>query len=286
LRDLPVEILSVDLTDIPSLRSSLAGIAYLFHIAGRTKARTGAQFLHDNVTVTRALLRAATAVSGLRKFCHVSSLTAVGPSPDGLPVTEQTPPSPITAYGFSKLEAEKACHAFSHELPIVIIRPPAVYGPRDRDVLEMFRWIRRGIAPIMGPREKTLSLLHVHDLARGLLTAALDERTTGETYFITDGIRHSYEDLIAIISRLLNTTPRFLPIPSPLVYAAACVSECISWFGSRPPVLNLDKVRDLLAAHWTCSSERFERLTGFVPSVPIEAGLEATLAWYRHHRWL
>lgn len=286
LRGLPVERLHVELTDPRALRPILRDADYVVHIAGRTKARRREEFYRDNVIVTRSLLSAAADSRALKNFCHVSSLTVVGPSPDGRPLTEEASYSPITAYGFSKMQAEEVCREFAGRLPIVILRPPAVYGPRDRDILEIFRWVRRGIAPVMGSSGKTLSLIHVTDLARGLVLALTSAVTPGKTYFISDGVLRSYRELIGILAGFLRVKPRFLRVPAPFLQVAACVSECWSWLGSAPPVLNLDKVRDLLAPHWICDSNLLRAETGFEAEIPIEAGLRATWEWYTAHGWL
>jgi len=286
LQNLPVLIRTVDFVDVETLSRVLADADYLFHVAGVTKARNTREYRIGNVDTTRALLDASEKSGRLRKFCFVSSLTASGPSNDGRPRREDDPHAPITAYGRSKREAEEVCRDVRGLVPSVIIRPPAVYGPRDRDILEMFRWVQRGIAPIMGPRQKTLSLIHVTDLARGIVEATLSDRTTGNTYFIANQQPYAYTDLLTLAAEILGKNIAFLKIPTPLIYATAAVVQVVSGLTSQAPILNLDKVRDLVAPHWTCDSGRLRADIAFSERIPIEEGFRSTIRWYQSQRWL
>ncbi len=178
------------------------------------------------------------------------------------------------------------CLEFGDRIPTVILRPPAVYGPRDRDILEMFKWVNRGIAPIMGARHKTLSLIHAADLSRGIVDATLSEKTQGNTYFIANRTPYAYSDLINLSSQILGKRVVYLPIPTPIIYVTAAMVQFASFLTSQAPVLNLDKVRDLIAPHWTCNAGRLQADTGFTERIPVEEGFRTTIRWYRDHRWL
>ena len=286
VRKLPVEIRAVDHTDPRALAPLLLEADYILHVAGVTKARTREEYRRGNVDSTTSLLEAALHAPRLKKFCFVSSLTVAGPSIDGTPVNDASPPAPITEYGRSKQEAEEVCRRYTGRLPIVVVRPPAVYGPRDRDILEMFRWIKRGLAPIVGSREKTLSLIHAADLGSALLTALESANTAGKTYHVSDGIIHHYTELLEISADLLQAHPLTLSIPDPFVYASAALAQGFSTLLGKPAVLNIEKVKDLLAPHWVCDGSRFVRETGFKPRIGIQEGLASTLEWYRTNGWL
>jgi len=274
------------LLDERALASATTNADYVVHIAGVTKAKNTREYRVANVDTTRAILSASQKSGKLKKFCLISSLTASGPSPDGIPRREEAHNAPITAYGRSKLEAEHVCNEFRGSLPTVILRPPAVYGPRDRDVFEMFKWINRGVAPIMGPRKKTLSLIHSADLARGIVDATLSDKTIGKTYFIANENPYAYTDLVSLAAEILGRKVTFLPIPIPIIYAAATIVQLASWFTSQTPVLNLDKVRDLITPHWICDIERLRSDIGFVEQISIAEGFRSTIRWYQDHRWL
>src|SRR5581483_8675949 len=156
-----------DLADRAALRNAVRGVDRVYHVAGLTKARREADYFTVNHLGTVHLLQACLEVNpALRRFVLVSSQAAAGPVWAGRPVTEHDPPRPVSAYGWSKLRAEQAALACSPLLPITIVRPPVVYGPRDRDTLLVFRAARFGLVPRLGPLA-CLSIVHVDDLVRG-----------------------------------------------------------------------------------------------------------------------
>lgn len=286
LEGLPVEVLETNLLDSHSLQPIAQGADYIFHIAGITKAKHQKDFFEGNVAATKSLLEAAKNNTRLKKFCLVSSLTAAGPSKDGSPLDEESPCNPITAYGRSKLEAENICRSYSHNIPIVIIRPPAVYGPRDQDILEIFRWVVKGFMPIIGGRQKTLSFVYAPDLARAITEATLSEKTKGETYFVADQPMYLFTDLVKRLAAIAGKKTTSLPIPSSVLYSAAAVAQFFSQFSSKPSVLNIEKVRDLLQLHWVCSSKKIEQHIGFTCTTAIDNGLRNTYHWYKEQGWL
>jgi nucleoside-diphosphate-sugar epimerase len=286
LANLPVEIVRAGFDDLRGIEKAVRGVDYIFHIAGTTKAKTGNAYWKGNVEPTRALLEATSKNERIRKFCFISSLAAVGPNPDGVPAAESSVCHPITAYGRSKREAELLCESFATRVSITIVRPPAVYGPRDRDVFELFRWVGYGMKPVIGKREKRFSSSFAPDLAKGIVETAISQKTSGETYFIADPIVHTLSEQVEMISELVHRKPIAIHFPAPLLYAVAGIVEGISFFGPRPAVLSVDKARDLLQEHWECSPEKIKRDLGFVCSTPLREGLAQTYAWYREQGWL
>ena len=269
------------------LRRALQGADYVFHIAGITKARKQRQYHDGNVLTTKNLLEAATGISTIKKFCYVSSLTAIGPGSDTDPVTEDTPAHPITSYGISKLEAETVCELYSSRIPIVILRPPAVYGPRDRDLLEIFRWAKHGIKPVFGSHKKRLSVIYGPEVARAIVEATIAERTKGETYFVADPSVYRLSDVLDQLAELFGRRRTLsVRLPAPLFYSIAGISELVSLFGTAPALLNLEKARDLLQPSWVCSPRKLEEHIGFRNQVSIRDGLESTIKWYEEYGWL
>jgi len=277
---------SGDLLDPRSIEKAMRDLDYIIHIAGVTKAKRRSEFFEGNVVATRNLLQLAAKVPGLKKFCYLSSLTAVGPSRDGVPPDESTPCNPISEYGKSKLEAEHSCLAYASSIPLVILRPPTVYGPRDKDVLEVFKTTKLGIQPNLGSRDKTLSLLFGPDLADAIVRATVAEASTGKTYFVSDPTVYSQAHLFSILANLVGRRSIKIRLPSFLVYSAAAVVESVSYFGPKPAVLSIEKARDFLQTHWTCNPERIRRELGYSPKIRAEEGLQSTYTWYRAHGWL
>ena len=146
--------------------------------------------------------------------------------------------------------------------------------------------MNRGIEPVFGTQSKQLSLIYGPELARAIIEAALSERTTGETYYVSDPIVYPLTEALAIAARILGRRTIKVRLPSPLLYTIAGLSELALSFSRAPSTLNVEKARDLLQTHWVCNSERFENHTGFRNRVSLEEGLKATISWYKEFGWL
>jgi nucleoside-diphosphate-sugar epimerase len=269
-----------------SLSNCLVDAEYIIHIAGTTKAKHKNEFFAGNVTTTNNLLLAASHLKHLKKFCFISSLTAVGPSATGIPLAESSPCHPITAYGKSKLEAEHACRYYSDKLPIVIIRPPAVFGPRDTDILEIFKWVCRGFKPVIGSSAKTLSLVFAPDLAQGIIRATFDERTIGETYNIADQEIFAFSSIIDYLATLVQKRTIQVPLPKELVYTMAALTQCGALLSRGPALLTIEKARDLLQTHWVSDPRKILEHIGFQTSTSMVDGINKTYHWYKDNGWL
>jgi nucleoside-diphosphate-sugar epimerase len=280
------EIIEASLLDRAAVRSAVRGVRTVIHIAGVTKAKRSVEYDLGNVESTRNLLEAAGSLPDLDRFAFISSLTVAGPSPDGHLLDESEPERPLTAYGRSKLAAERLVTTAASKMPISVIRPPAVYGPRDRDTLEMFRWVRYGISPAIGGPEKSLSLIHVHDLADAIRAVAYVPRAVGRVYYAADPVPHPFAELMSIIARVVGRKPLRVHFPRPLLFTVAGIVEAISFFGPKPAVLSIDKARDMSQDHWVCSSQRLREELGFDTSIPLEEGLRSTYTWYLQNKWL
>jgi nucleoside-diphosphate-sugar epimerase len=286
LQDLPVDLVRGDLSNSASILKCIEDAEYIIHIAGITKAKRKSEFFAGNVTTTNNLLSAAYQSKHLKKFCFISSLTAAGPSSTGIPLNENAICNPITAYGKSKLEAERLCKNYSEKLPIVIIRPPAVFGPRDTDILEMFKWVSHGLKPVLGSSAKTLSLAYAPDLAKGIIRATMDERTAGETYNIADPAIFTFSSLIDYLATFVHKKTIQIRLPKGLVYSMAGIAQFAAFMGKRPAVLNIEKARDLLQTHWVCDPRKIQEHIGFQTSTSIYDGMIKTFTWYKEKGWL
>jgi nucleoside-diphosphate-sugar epimerase len=286
LQDLPIEFAKVDLLNITSISKCIEDAEYIIHIAGITKAKHKYEFFTGNVTTTNNLLSAASQLKHLKKFCYISSLTAAGPSPTGIPLNETVHCHPITAYAKSKLEAERVCKQYSEKFPIVVIRPPAVFGPRDTDILEIFKWVNLGLKPVLGSSTKTLSLVYAPDLAKGIIRATFDERTSGETYNIADPTIFTFSSIIDYLATFIHKRTIQVHLPKGLVYSMAGITQFLSFFGKKPPVLNIEKARDLLQKHWVCDPQKILEHIGFQTSTSVYDGMNKTFRWYKDKGWL
>ncbi|NOY05919.1 MAG: NAD-dependent epimerase/dehydratase family protein [Chlorobi bacterium] len=289
LEDKNVELVYGSLSDEKSLHELVDGVDMVYHIAGVVKSKTKEGYYRGNVYSTENLLNACLEVNpGLSRFVHISSLTAVGPSPGpDQPVNEETPPHPITTYGKSKLEAEKRVLAAADKLPVTIVRPPAVYGPRDTEILIFFKAVQTGLQTMIGFNQKLVSLIHVDDLVRGIILAGESPAAVGETYFISSETFYNWKDVGDITARALGKHRLVrIPVPHAVVYAIAFVAELFSYFRKQPATLNLEKARDLVQSYWTCDTAKASRDLGYHQAVSIEEGVEKTVRWYREQGWI
>ena len=285
LRDLPVDFVQGDLFNADSLSACVKDADYIIHLAGVTKAKHKRDFYSGNVETTQNLLRAARQVPRLKKFCYVSSLTAAGPSATGIPGNEQDPCHPITTYGKSKLEAEHLCAKYRSEIPLVIIRPPAVFGPRDSDILEFFKWVKFGLKPVIGSLSKTLSIVYAPDLAKGIIRATMDDRTAGETYNIADPLIYRFSSIIDQLATYNHKRSIVIYLPKGVVYCMAGITQVLSYVGKNPAVLNIEKARDLLQPHWVCSPQKIKDHIGFQAPTSLSDAMNITLPLVQR-KWL
>ena len=215
---------------------------------------------------------------------HVSSLAAIGPSTDGKPVSDDAEPHPLTHYGISKLEGERIVRALVPDA--VIVRPAAVYGPRDMDVLEVFRSISRGFVLEISGGERWFQAIYVKDLADGLLAAARTPQAGGRAYFLAHAKAVSWSELSSVAARIMRKRTRILRIPSPLAYAVGGFAEVCSRLTGKPVIISREKVKEAECHHWTCDTHRAAQELGFEAQTPLELGLTQTLAWYKEAGWL
>jgi nucleoside-diphosphate-sugar epimerase len=282
IEGLDVHILHGDCEDEGSLKHLSPDLDYVFHLAGLTKASKVADFFCVNVNGTENLIRTV-AENGtrLKRFLHLSSLAAAGPSRNGTPLTETSEPCPVSSYGESKLGSERVIGKYREAVPVTIIRPPAVYGPRDRDFHVLFKMLKKGFYPSWG--KCYYSLLYVDDLVRGLIMAAEAKEAEGGVYFLSDGRVYSNEDIVREISHALDTRIIKMRIPNPLISIVVGIAESV---GKGSSILNRDKLKELRYDHWVCDSSKAERDFHFAPKVAIKEGIKWTADWYRIHQWL
>jgi len=287
LKGLPVGYVYGDLFDEAALREAVTGVDYVYHSAGITKAKTPDVYYQGNAAGTKNLLEAVRRRNpGITRFMHISSQAAVGPSETKTPIAEDSAPHPITTYGKSKWQAEQECLAAASWFPITIVRPPAVFGPRDRDVFEFFNTVGKGLQPIVGFSEKYVSLVHVGDLVRGFLMAAESPKAAGQTYFIASKDVYGWKEIGDITSRIMGKKVFRLRIPEPGVYVIAAFAELFSKFSPKPALINFEKARDMVQNYWTCDSSRAKRDFGYEQEISLEEGIRDTVDWYRKEGWL
>ncbi len=261
---------------------------YIVHNAGVVSAPKLEDYWRVNFEYAKNFADALVVADAVpEKFTFISSLAAYGPASqtdlnDFL--TENRTPTPINAYGKAKLSAERHLMQLP-DFPYIIIRPTAVYGPREREILTFFKLINRRLEGYIGSGEQRLTFIYVKDLVRLILDATLSEHSR-KAYFISDGRQYSQEDLGRISKRILQKSTLPVHVPVALVRSIARLLEQIGRLTSSYPALNLEKVHILSSRNWQCDTEPLRRDFDFQPQYDLEKGLTETLAWYKTNGWL
>jgi nucleoside-diphosphate-sugar epimerase len=282
----------VDLLDSRSVREAPAweGATHVFHLGGVTKRRTLAQFRYGNVVPTANVLAAAAARAGRTppRVVVVSSQAAAGPAvAPNRPVREEDLPRPIEGYGQSKLEAEQATHLYESTLPITIVRPAAVYGPRDRDFLRVFRLATRAIALHAVPRDHAFSIVHVADTVSALLLAAEHPAAVGCTFFVANEAPTTWRDLYAAMAQAAKVSPALeLQIPLPALALAGLAGDALSALTGWHSLANGHKTRLARPRWWLCDATRARAELGWHEARTLQEGLDDTYLWYLKAGWM
>ena len=284
LQQLGVRQVAGGLEDRPALREAVAGQEVIYHVAGLVAARDEAEFLRANRDATANLLEAIRETGARPRFVLVSSMAAGGPAPRGAPLQGHEPPAPVTQYGRSKLAGEELLQAT--DLPWTIIRPPMVYGPRDQEVLKVFRIARSGIAPVFGDGSQELSAVYGPDLAAALIAAGLSPRTERRVYYACHPEVFASGDLVRLVGRVLGLEVRVLPLPAWVARGALTVTGLAARVSGQATILTPDKANEFLQEAWTGDPSALIADTGWRPQHDLTSGLEVTAAWYRREGWL
>lgn len=283
----PVEIIDSGLFDRDKLKTILKDADYLFHVAGVVKAKHYQDYLNGNVETTRALLETVAEVNPrIKKVIIVSSLTACGPSMNGITSTEETIEHPLTRYGKSKLEQEKLAKSFMDRLPITIIRPPAVFGPRDTEIFLVFKTYKAGLMTLIGFDKKELSLVYVEDLVNGIYLAAVSNKSNGQTYFIAAEEINNWIEVSGYLSKAIGRKAINLHLPHFIVYSVAAIAQFFALFSSKAATFNIEKARDFVQNAWTCDVSKAKKELGYSQSITIEEAMIRTAGWYKKEKWL
>lgn len=254
------------LDDRDSLRRMVEQADAVIHVAGVVNAPDEAGFTAGNVTGTLQLLAAATA-AGVQRFVHVSSLAAREPD--------------LSLYGRSKAQGERL--VTESGLDWVIVRPPAIYGPGDRELLELFKAARTGVVPL--PPAGRLSAIHVDDLARLLLALVEPGSATHAIFEADDGHPHGYthREFAAAIGCAVDRSPVLLSLPASVLRLGARLDLLVRRGNAR---LTPDRAAYFCHPDWTVDPAKAPPANIWQPSVALQHGLVTTADWYREQGWL
>ncbi len=282
LRAVGVEVVRGDVRDGDLVQTVCQGVDVVQHIAAAMREAniSKREFWDVNLQATRHLLEVARQ-AGVRRFVYCSSIGAMGKNMPK-PADEETPCNPQDIYQRTKKAAEELCLDFqrSHGLPLAVIRPADVYGPRDRRLLRLFRSIKKGRFALIGTGKNEHHMVYVDDLVQGFLLAAELEAALGQIFIIAGERAVRLDRLVAAIADQLGVPTPKLRVPLWPVQALAAVVEGICAPLRIQPPLYRRRV-DFFRSDYAFDIAKAKRLLGYLPEYNLERGLAQTLAWYR-----
>jgi nucleoside-diphosphate-sugar epimerase len=278
------EIVPGDVRKPETLPAFVRGAAAVVHVAGKTSARNEAEYMASNAGGTANVAAAARREAPDAHLVLVSSQAAGGPSPDGRPVRPGDAPRPVSSYGRSKLAGEEAVRR-ERDLAYTILRPGAVYGPRETAIRDLFVAASRGFVPVLAGGTPRIQLVYAADVAASVL-GALARGGRGETFFAAHPEVLEYRGIAEALAELPPRRPWLVPVPAAAIRAAGFLVGALSTFGKGPPVFNAEKANELLQRAWICDVSDTQVALGQPFRTDFAAGSRLTWDWYLHHGWI
>jgi dihydroflavonol-4-reductase len=297
LEPLGVDFAVGDVSDEASMRAAAAPAEVVYHLAAMLKAPWRPDFMTTNADGVRVVARACAGVESPPVLLTVSSISAAGPS-GGAPLTEADVPRPVSKYGRSKLFGEQAARELAERVPITIVRPPVVFGERDRTSFPLFQTAARGWHVLPAWRDgDRVSMIHVEDLVAAIIAAGErgerlparpEEAPPGMgVYFAAADEAPTVREMGELIAGAVGARRlRVLRAPAALTLLTGAAGEAIARLRDRASIVNYDKMVEATAGSWTCSTDKARRQLDFRPAHDLAARLEQTAAWYRSANWL
>lgn len=289
LQNLNTTILEVNYNDV----SELAGLIrkhqfdYIVHNAGLTKSPDPEELIKINKGLLVNIIDAIrSSETNIKKLIYISSIAAYGPADqtiDGI-IRDDSVPSPVTHYGKSKLVAETYLKQ-QKDIPYIILRPTVVYGPREKDLLNVFQMIKNRIDVQLGLVSQKLTFIYVKDLAKLILKACLSDKVH-KGYFATDGNVYTSEAFAGFVKEYMNKWALKVRVPIFIVKVLALLTEKMAGLWDSYPIFNVDKVNELKAKNWNCDVSNLKDDLGFSAEYDLTKGIPETINWYKENNWL
>ncbi len=309
LQDERLRFAYLDMNNAEKLKQQLAelkaemggkGWDYVVHAAGATKSLKREGFFRTNTEGTKNLVDALREMDMVpRRFVFVSSLSIYGAIREQpvrratednpwvySPILDTDTPQPNTAYGESKLEAEKYLSTLKN-FPYTILRPTGVYGPREKDYFLMAQSIQQHVDFAVGYKPQEITFVYVMDVVQAVFKALDAPDAVGKGYFLSDGQVYNSRRFSDLLQQELGN-PRVLHIKAPLwfLHCVCAVSGTVNGWMKKLTTLNMDKYHILKQRNWQCDIEPARRDLGYEPQYPLERGVKEAVAWYKKEGWL
>jgi nucleoside-diphosphate-sugar epimerase len=201
-----------------------------------------------------------------------------------LEIDETDPCRPASFYGETKLLGEEIALSYRDKFPVTVLRPAAVYGPRETDIFAYFKIVRQRFVAIPSLVQR-VSFIHVLDLVEAMILTAHSSEAVGQVYFVSDGQGYTWEEFAGFIGKTLKSSYLTIKVPMGVVKIAAILGEAAEKLTGKASMLNLDKVKEADFPSWVCGNQKICRL-GFQPRFEIQRGIEDTIQFYHSAGWL
>jgi dihydroflavonol-4-reductase len=292
LTDERIHFIDLDFSSQEKLENALRGheFDYVVHAAGVTKSLHEADFFATNTQGTINLVEAILHLKmPLKRFIYMSSLSIYGAIREQQPYTEiqeDDVPKPNTAYGKSKLQAEKFLDSIGSEFHYVILRPTGVYGPREHDYFLLAKSIKKHLDFAVGFKRQDITFIYVQDVVQAIFLS-LDHALDGRKFFLSDGNVYSSTDFSDLVHDALGS-PWWLRMRAPLwiLKVITSIGELVSHITGKTSALNRDKYNILKQRNWRCNIEPAMDELGYHPQYNLEKGVELTIKWYKENGWI
>ena len=288
LQDPRIQFLELNFKNEKDLTEKLRNAGrfhYVIHNAGTTKAVNREGYIDVNSGHTQRFvetLRQADIKPD--KFLMVSSLAAMGPTTGDILLHPKTNPMPVTAYGESKLEAEKYLESLT-DFPWVAVQPTAVFGPRDKEIFMFIDLMSKGFEFYIGTKQQKLSFIYSKDLV-ALMMSALEKGQIGKKYIAADGKNYTTDDLGKATKTAIGKKTLKVKIPLSIVGVLAYFTEIIGKWRGIAPMLNREKMNELGAESWLCNVDETFKDLDFKPKYDLYSGMKESVDWYQAQGWI
>lgn len=287
IKNLKVELSPGSITQPETLIGAVKNIDLVFHLAGVLRASNKETYYAVNHIGTKNLIEAVYKFNpNINRFVYISSQAAMGPSEGNQPKGPECVCSPVSDYGRSKLFGEEEVLKFKDRLPVTILRPAAVYGPRDKDLLPFFKFVAKGIFPILtGNSESYVQLLFVNDLAEICAIITKRKELNNRIYFLSEKKAYLWQEIGQTISKIADKKIRIIVLPLWLINSMAFISENFMKLKGASAALNRDKISEFCQKYWIGEPEATEKEFGF-KFTKLGQGAKITYNWYKENKLL
>ncbi|MGL5082087.1 MAG: NAD-dependent epimerase/dehydratase family protein [Microcoleaceae cyanobacterium] len=285
---MPIEWLRGHVFDENLINQAMKNVNYVFHMATPFREAKSPDSVYHNVHVlsTQHLAKAALNQPDFRRFVHVSTI-GVHSHVANPPGDENSPMEPGDIYQSTKLEGERWIREFAEQsgLPVTVVRPTGIYGPGEKRLLKIYKWVAKQRVPVIGNGSNLLHFIHVEDLTNFLLLAATHPTAVGEAFICGSHQAITFKQMVELVASYYRVKPKLMQFPAAPIFALGDMLEFICRpFGIEPPIY-----RRRLAFYTKDRSfdiSKMQDLLGFTPVYSNQDGLQELAQWYLEQGWI